>query len=109
MSPEQKTESTERSSIEMSLGLGSRVRKIRKEKGLSAKDLEIDKGLLSRIENDKQCPSDSIIFHLAGKLDITPSELHEDKGWNPADIPEEHRENVKRYVDKGWVSPLQLK
>lgn len=58
--------------------LGERIRKLRKEKGLTLQALagvELSKGMLSLIENGKANPSMESLAYIAGRLEIDKNEL----------------------------------
>lgn len=61
--------------------LGERIRKLRKEKGLTLQALagtELSKGMLSLIENGKANPSMESLSYIAKRLDIDKNELLEE-------------------------------
>lgn len=61
--------------------LGERIRKLRKEKGLTLQALagaELSKGMLSLIENNKANPSMESLAYIAERLGINKNELLED-------------------------------
>ncbi|CAM4186206.1 helix-turn-helix domain-containing protein [Lacicoccus alkaliphilus] len=68
------------------MGLGQRIRKLRKEKSLTLAELagsEITKGMLSLIENEKSRPSMETLGYLAKALDVSVSYLLQegDEEW----------------------------
>ena len=61
--------------------LGERVKKLRKEKGLTLQTLAgevLTKGMLSLIENNKAKPSMESLAYIAGQLGVHPNELLEE-------------------------------
>lgn len=67
--------------------LGERIKKLRKERGLTLQALageELTKGMLSLIENNKANPSMESLAYIAKRLEIDKNELLED--FSPAEI-----------------------
>src|SRR5690606_9767349 len=61
--------------------LGERIRKLRKEKGLTLQALagaELSKGMLSLIENNKANPSMESLAYIAERLGVDRNELLEE-------------------------------
>ncbi|MCH1626554.1 helix-turn-helix domain-containing protein [Fredinandcohnia quinoae] len=94
--------------------LGERIRKLRKEKGLTLEGLagkELTKGMLSLIENNKANPSMESLTYIAGRLGVDVSSLLEEvnsqelrevlkeaeKLFNTdyTDLRDEHRQLIK--------------
>jgi len=70
---------------------GNRVRELRKQKGLSQRELAKEAGIdftyLSKIENDRtEPPSEKVIRKLARHLDVDADELIALAGKVPADL-----------------------
>ncbi|MCD2138457.1 helix-turn-helix domain-containing protein [Salinicoccus halitifaciens] len=68
------------------MGLGERIRKLRKEKKMTLAELagsEITKGMLSLIENEKSKPSMETLEHIAKSLEVPVSYLMQegDEEW----------------------------
>ncbi|WP_422122203.1 helix-turn-helix domain-containing protein [Planococcus sp. X10-3] len=79
--------------------LGERIRKLRKEKGLTLQALageELSKGMLSLIENNKANPSMESLAYIAERLDINKNELLEDV--SPSELRELLQQVEKIYL-----------
>jgi transcriptional regulator with XRE-family HTH domain len=75
------------------MNFGERVRELRKERGLSQRELAIQAGIdftyLSKIENARMDPpSEKVILHMAEVLDTDPDELTLLAGKIPSDVKE---------------------
>jgi transcriptional regulator with XRE-family HTH domain len=73
----------------VAMGLGSKIRALREEIGMSqaqlASQAELSQGYLSQIENDEvQNPSASVLFRLAQALHVDPRRLLEAAGYTEA-------------------------
>jgi transcriptional regulator with XRE-family HTH domain len=76
------------------MGLGSKIRNLREEIGMSQAQLatqaELSQGYLSQIENNEvQNPSASVLFRLAQSLHVDPRCLLEAAGYREVLGPEE--------------------
>jgi transcriptional regulator with XRE-family HTH domain len=91
--------------------LGSAIKAIRKDKGMTLKELaektELTTGLLSKIENFRTVPSLPVLVNLAEALGTTPSQLlegigaEEDKKWILCRSSEQ--KNVAREDSNGFI------
>lgn len=75
------------------MNFGERVRELRKERGLSQRELAARSGIdftyLSKIENARmEPPSEKVILNMAEALDTDPDELTLLAGKIPSDIRE---------------------
>ena len=59
--------------------IGSRIRELRVQKGMSQADLanlcDVELSSINRIELGKASPSLTLLFIIANELDVTPAEL----------------------------------
>lgn len=79
--------------------LGERIRKLRKEKGLTLQALagaELSKGMLSLIENGKANPSMESLAYIAERLEINKNELLEEV--SPSELREVLQEVENLYL-----------
>lgn len=75
------------------MNFGERVRELRKERGLSQRELAAQSGIdftyLSKIENARmEPPSEKVILNMAEALDTDPDELTLLAGKIPSDVKE---------------------
>lgn len=86
------------------VGIGKKIRTIRKEKGLYASEIakraNVSNGLISRIENGRTMPSLPVLLSIIGALGVEPGEFFErinPNGHNKFHIikPEEHEKIEK--------------
>jgi len=63
------------------IGIGQRIRSIRKEKGVYASEIakkaNVSNGLVSRIENGRTIPSVPVLFSIIAAFEVQPSEFFE--------------------------------
>lgn len=86
------------------MGFGEKVRELRKEQGLSQRDLaaraSIDFTYLSKIENARmEPPSEKVILNMADALGADPDELILLAGKIPSDMVE--------YIDANMIKMLR--
>lgn len=85
------------------MGLGSRLRRLRKKKGFGLKraapDLGITYTYLSKVENERAVPSEGLLERMATYYGVDETELMLEADKIPADIRRILRENPREALD----------
>jgi transcriptional regulator with XRE-family HTH domain len=94
------------------MGLGQKIKKIRKEKGLTQADLcgdQITRNMLSQIESEKALPSISSLRYLARRLEIPIGYFLTDQGDELYYRKLASISSIKKsYTEKQWEKCIEL-
>ncbi|MFI6301787.1 helix-turn-helix domain-containing protein [Amycolatopsis thailandensis] len=90
--------------------LGARVRRLRRARGLTQRELaepRYDRGFLAKVESGRRLPSDDVVSHLARRLGLTADELRYGRPPGAAEELLDALETAYRELQQGGLDAAE--